>query len=125
MAEKKITKRDKYEMLLALVEGNEMLTDFINHEIELLQNKSSKSNAKKDEEQEAFFEVIRDILSESNHALGMQCGAVARDARALEFAWTDGNATSSQRVSSMLKKMMDKGDVIRTMDKKTTYFRLA
>ena len=35
MAEKKITKREKYEMLLALVEGNEMLTDFINHEIEL------------------------------------------------------------------------------------------
>ena len=125
MAEKKITKREKFEMLLALVEGNEMLTDFVNHEIELLTNKSSKGSAKKDEEQEAFFEIIRDILVESSNVLGMQCGAIARDERALAFAWKDGNPTSPQRVSAMLKKLVDKGDVVKTTDKKVTYFRLA
>ena len=125
MAEKKITKREKFEMLLALVEDNDMLTEFINHEIELLTNKSSKGSAKKDEEQEAFFEVIRDILVECSNVLGMQCGAIARDERALSFAWKDGNMTSPQRVSAMLKKLVDKGDVIKTTDKKVTYFRLA
>lgn len=125
MAEKKITKREKYEMLLGMVEGNDMLTEFINHEIELLSKKSSGGSAKKDEEQEAFFEVIRDILAECGDVKGMQCGAIAKDERAASFEWKDGKETSSQRVSAMLKKLVDKGDVIKVTDKKVTYFRLA
>ena len=125
MAEKKITKREKYEMLLGMVEGNDMLTEFINHEIELLSKKSSGGSAKKDEEQEAFFEVIRDILAECADVKGMQCGAITKDERAVSFKWKDGKETSSQRVSAMLKKLVDKGDVVKVTDKKVTYFRLA
>lgn len=125
MAEKKITKREKFEMLLGMVEGNDMLTEFINHEIELLSKKSSGGSAKKDEEQEAFFEVIRDILAECADVKGMQCGAIAKDARATSFEWKDKKETSSQRVSAMLKKLVDKGDVVKVTDKKVTYFRLA
>ena len=125
MAEKKITKREKYEMLLGMVEGNDMLTEFINHEIELLTKKSSGGSAKKDEEQEAFFEVIRDILAECADVKGMQCGAITKDERAASFEWKDGKETSSQRVSAMLKKLVDKGDVVKVTDKKVTYFRLA
>ena len=123
MAEKKITKREKFEMLLAKVEGDEMLTEFINHEIELLSAKASKGNAKKNAEQEAFIDLIRDVLSEAPNP--MQCGAIAKDARLLGFAWKDGNATSPQRVSAMLKKMVESGDVVKTIDKKTSYFALA
>lgn len=125
MAEKKITKREKYEMLLGMVEGNDMLTEFINHEIELLSKKSSGGSAKKDEEQEAFFEVIRDILAECADVKGMQCGAIAKDERAASFEWKDKKETSSQRVSAMLKRLVDKGDVVKVTDKKVTYFRLA
>jgi hypothetical protein len=106
-------------------EQKQMLIDHVNHEIELLANKSGKGSAKKDEEQEAFFEVIRDILVECNHALGMQCGAIAKDTRAATFEWKDGKETSSQRVSAMLTKLVNKGDVVKTTDKKVTYFRLA
>ena len=125
MAEKKITKREKFEMLLGMVEGNDMLTEFINHEIELLSKKLSGGSAKKDEEQEMFFEVIRDILAECADVKGMQCGAIVKDERAASFKWKDGKETSSQRVSAMLKKLVDKGDVVKTTDKKVTYFRLA
>lgn len=125
MAEKKITKREKYEMLLGMVEGNDMLTEFINHEIELLTKKSGSGSAKRDEEQESFFEVIRDILAECADVKGMQCGTIAKDERAASFEWKDGKETSSQRVSAMLKKLVDKGDVINVTDKKVTYFRLA
>lgn len=123
MAEKKMTKREKFELLLAKVEGDEMLTEFINHEIELLSAKASKGNAKKSAEQEAFIDLIRDVLSEAPNP--MQCGAIAKDARLLGFAWKDGNATSPQRVSAMLKKMVESGDVVKTIDKKTSYFALA
>ena len=125
MAEKKITKREKFEMVLKMVEGNDMLTEFINHEIELLSKKSGSGSAKKDEEQEQFFDVIRDILAECADVKGMQCGAIAKDSRAAEFAWKDGKETSSQRVSAMLKKLVDKGDVVKVTDKKVTYFHLA
>ena len=125
MAEKKITKREKFEMVLKAVEGNDMLTEFINHEIELLTKKSGSGSAKKDEEQEAFFEVIRDILAECADVNGMQCGAITNDERSMEFKWKDGKTTSSQRVSAMLKKLVDKGDVVKVTDKKVTYFRLA
>lgn len=123
MAEKKMTKREKFEMLLAKVEGDEMLTEFINHEIELLSAKASKGNAKKNAEQEMFIDLIRDVLSEAPNP--MQCGAIAKDARLLGFEWKDGNTTSPQRVSAMLKKMVESGDVVKTVDKKTSYFALA
>ena len=123
MAEKKITKREKFEMILALVKGNDMLTEFVNHEIELLTKKAAGGSAKKNEEQEEFFEIIRDILVENPN--GMQCGAIAKDSRAAEFAWKDGKETSSQRVSAMLKKMKDNGDVKSVTDKKVTLFFLA
>ena len=127
MAEKKITKREKFEMAIEMAkrEGNDMLAEFFAHEIELLTKKSSGGSAKRDEEQEAFFDVIRDILSECADVKGMQCGAIAKDSRAVTFEWKDGKETSSQRVSAMLKKMVDKGDVVKVTDKKVTYFRLA
>ena len=123
MAEKKITKREKFEMVLKMVEGNEMLTEFINHEIELLSNKSGKTSAKKATEQEQFIDLIRDVLAEAPNP--MQCGAIAKDERIASFEWADKKETSPQRVSAMLKKMVDCGDVVKTTDKKVTYFALA
>ena len=125
MAEKKITKREKFEMLLKEVEGNEMLTEFINHEIELLTKKSGSSSAKRDSEVDKFLDLIRDVLAECSNALGMQCGAIAKDSRIAEFEWADKKETSPQRVSAMLKKLVDCGDVVKTVDKKVTFFRLA
>ena len=127
MAEKKITKREKYEMAVKMAEaqGNDMLVEFFTHEIELLAKKASGGSAKKNEEQELFFEVIRDILAENTNALGMQCGAIAKDERAASFEWKDGKETSPQRVSAMLSKLVACGDVVKVTDKKVTYFRLA
>ena len=125
MAEKKITKREKFEMAVKMAEreGNDMLVEFFNHEIELLANKSGKTSAKKNEEQEEFMDIIRDVLSEAPNP--MQCGAIAKDGRVAEFKWADGKETSPQRVSAMLTKMVAAGDVVKVTDKKVTYFSLA
>ena len=127
MAEKKMTKREKFEMAVKMAEreGNEMLVEFFNHEIELIANKSGKTSAKRDEEVDKFLDLIRDVLAESNEVLGMQCGIIAKDERIATFEWADKKETSPQRVSAMLKKLVDCGDVIKTIDKKVTYFRLA
>jgi hypothetical protein len=127
MAEKKMTKREKFEMAVKMAEreGNDILVEFFNHEIELIANKSGKTSAKRDEEVDKFLDLIRDVLAESNEVLGMQCGAIAKDERIATFEWADKKETSPQRVSAMLKKLVDCGDVIKTIDKKVTYFRLA
>ena len=122
---KEPTKREKFAMLLPLVEGDEMLTKFVEHEIELLEAKSSKGSSKKSLEQEKFIDLIRDVLAECADEVGMQCGAIAKDERLASFEWADGKPTSSQRVSAMLKKMITAEDVVKTEVKGVSYFRLA
>lgn len=130
----KITKRQKFEMLLAKVEGDEMLTEFINHEIDLLSAKSSKGNAKKSEEQEQFMDIIRDVLAEASDANGMTNAQMLEDERIKDFPWKDGKVpTSASRLTSYLTKMgapdekhPDRlGDIKRTVVKKVPYFSLA
>ena len=127
----KYTQKQMYEAIIGMAKGEigtipmNKIIEFAEKKLDQLEKKSSSGSAKKDEEQEAFFEVIRDILAESADVKGMQCGAIAKDERAATFAWKDGKETSSQRVSAMLKKLVDCGDVVKTIDKKVTYFRLA
>ena len=131
MAEVKYTQKQMFEAIIAMANGEDTavpmdeVIKFAGKKLTQLANKSASGSAKKDEEQEAFFEVIRDILAECGNVLGMQCGAIAKDERTASFTWKDGKETSSQRVSAMLKKLVDKGDVVKTTDKKVTYFRLA
>ena len=131
MAEIKYTQKQMFEEVIKMASGEptsipmDKVIEFAEKKLEQLANKASGGSAKNDEEQEAFFEVIRDILCECTDVKGMQCGAIAKDERAATFAWKDGKETSSQRVSAMLKKLVDKGDVVKTTDKKVTYFRLA
>lgn len=128
----KITKRQKYEMLKAYVADNEMLTEFLDHEIELLTNKSSKGSTKKIAEQEAFMDVIRDVLAECGEE-GKTCAEILADERIIGFAWADNKATSSSRLTAYLTKMGEPtdehperlGDVKKVVVKKTPYFSLA
>ena len=131
MAEKKMTKREKFALASAVINGNKVpsaeevviLNEFFDHEVELLEAKSSKGNSKKNEEQEAFMDIIRDVLVESPNP--MQCGAIAKDERILAFQWKDGKVTSPQRVSAILTKMVEAKDVVRATEKKVSYFSLA
>lgn len=124
MTEKKITKREKFEMLRTYVQDNAMLTEFIDHEIELLSKKSAPSD-KRNEEQERFFEVIRDVLAECGDTVGLRCSAILKDERVINFLWKDGKEITSQRLSAMLSKLVACGDVIKSTEKKDVYFRLA
>ena len=129
--ETKYTQKQMFEAVIALANGDETkipsdkIAEFAEKKLEQLANKSGKTSAKRTEEVDTFLDLIRDVLAESSHALGMQCGAIAKDERIATFKWADGKETSAQRVSAMLKKMVDSGDVVKTTDKKVTYFRLA
>ena len=131
MAEIKYTQKQMFEEIIKMASGEpttipmDKVIEFAEKKLVQLDNKSGKVSAKRTEEVDTFLDLIRDVLSESASVLGMQCGAIAKDTRIAEFVWADGKETSSQRVSSMLKKLVDCGDVVKVTDKKTTYFRLA
>lgn len=131
MAKMEYTQKQMFEEVVKMAKGEptiipmDKVIEFAEKKLEQLENKSGKTSAKRTEEVDTFLDLIRDVLSECPKAEGMQCGAVAKDERIASFKWADGKETTSQRVSAMLKKLVDCGDVVKVTDKKVTYFRLA
>ena len=120
--EKKITKREKFEMLKALVKDNAMLVEFIDHEIELLDNKKSKGNAKANEKMDSQVNLVYNALAGLGRAVSTSELIADTDLSALE---NESGVVSTQKVSALLKKLVDGGKVVKYVDKKKTYFKIA
>lgn len=116
----KLTKKDKFNMLLALVKDNDMLSEFVKHEIELLDRKNSKSATltKAQKDAIAVGEIVRDILAENEK---MTVGAILKDERIASYVRADGNGVSSQMLTAILSKS---SDFINVKEKKVSYYSL-
>ena len=117
--EKKITKVDRFNQLMALdeVKANADLMAFCEHEIELLQKKSaSKKPSKKNEENEVLKSKIMDTLATFEN------GATVSEVLA-----TGGDFTgmSNQKISALMRQLVLDGDVVKTTDKKKSIFSVA
>ena len=120
--EKKITKKEKFEMLKALVKDNPMLVDFIDHEIELLDRKKSNVNAKANEKMDKQVELVYTALVSVGRAVS--ASELIAETDLTELA-NDTGVVSTQKVSALLKKLVDGGKVVKYTDKKKTYFKIA
>ena len=119
--EKKVTKREKFEMLKALVKDNAMLVEFIDHEIELLDKKKSNGNTKANEKMEYAVELVYNALASVKKAVAVSELIAETDLTALA---NESGVVSTQKVSALLKKLVDGGKVEKYTDKKKTYFRI-
>ena len=108
-------------MLKALVKDNEMLVEFIDHEIELLDNKKSKGNAKANEKMEKSVDLVYNALAELDKAVTVS--ELIAEKGLTELANENG-VVSTQKVSAMLKKLKESGRVETLTDKKKTYFKI-
>lgn len=124
MAEKKITKRERFEEIKAIVKDNPDLVAFIDHEIELLSRKASKSAKLTPAQEDAIkvADIIRDILSECEDSKGMPVGAILKNERIKSFVKADGNSVSSQMITAIFTK--NAKDFVRTVEKKVAYYAL-
>lgn len=138
MAEKKITKRENYEGLLNVLilvgadisdEERARLTDFINHEIELLDRKSEgKKETKTQKANTAIKATVLEVLGEKESPVTVS--DLMTDGR-LEVYYEetkDGPMTikmSNQKLSSMLSQLVKEGRVVKSENKKKSYFSLA
>ena len=114
-----MTKREMFNTIKEITEvkANEEMVAFINHEIELLDKKSSKSTpTKTQKENETLVKVVFDELSRIGKAVTIS---------ELQIESEVSNSFSNQKLSALMKKLVDCGRVEKTTDKKKSYFSVA
>lgn len=115
MANKK-TKKDLFLEVREVVAGNEELVAFVDHELELLNKKTSTKSTKVNEEQVALMEKIVNALNEIGRSVTIS-ELQKENAEMAEY--------SNQKLSAMLKKLVDNKQVTKMVDKKKSYFMVA
>ena len=120
MKEKKVTKRDRYAEIRAILEenGKEELVQFVDRELELLAKKNS-SDRKPTATQKANEELKALVLSlmEDNRLY-----TISEMLKVFDLPEIDGNPVSNQKLSALVNRMVDEGKVTKTIDKRKSYF---
>ena len=115
MANKK-TKREYVGEIREIVKENTELVAFIDHELELLDKKTNAKSTKVNTEQVELMEKIVDALNEIGRSVTIS-ELQKENAEMAEY--------SNQKLSAMLKKLVDNGEVTKVVDKKKSYFKVA
>lgn len=115
MANKK-TKKDLFLEVREVVAGNEELVAFVDHELELLDKKASTKSTKVNDEQIALMDKIINALNEIGRSVTIS-ELQKENAEMAEY--------SNQKLSAMLKKLVDNKQVTKIIDKKKSYFTTA
>ena len=120
---KKMTKKEMFAMVIATIEATEVenreeMVNFLNHEVELLNKKSSKSGeTKTQKENKVLMEQLKEALGEMTEAVTIS---------EFQTKSTHEVATlSNQKLSALLKKLVESGEVVKTVEKKKSYFLVA
>lgn len=114
----KLTKAQKFAMLRAIpaVAENAMLVEFIDHEVELLTKKNS-ADKKPTAQQVANAGIATAIIE------GMEPNRLYTVTEVIKSIPACADLTN-QRVSALLRQLVEAGKVKRTEDKRKAYFSL-
>ena len=117
----KLTKAQKFAMIADIpeVKNNPILAEFIAHEVELLSKKNS-ADKKPTAQQEANATIKADILGvmEANPNQLFTVSELLKKVPNLPDTMTN------QRMSALVRQMVDAGSVKRTEDKRKAFFSL-
>lgn len=124
MANSKMTKKDYFNVLKTVVKGTDFVREnegeellaFIDHEIELLDKKHSKSGSTKTQKENV---EIMDKIINALSIVGKPVTVTDLQKEVSEMA-----EFSNQKLSALLKKLVDNGTVVKTIEKKKSYFSL-
>lgn len=118
MAEKKITKREKFEMIAKISEvaSNPMLAEFVAHELELLAKKNSteKKPTAVQIANEGIKDVIYEVLAENGGLMTIT---------EMQKANEKLGELSNQRISALIRQLLADGKVARVEEKRKAYFK--
>ena len=110
------TKREYFTELKGIVSANSELVAFIDHELELLDKKNSapKNPTQKQVDNEKFKNIILDNIGEKS----MTVSEIQKDILGTYDL-------SNQRVSAIVKQLVEDNSLVRTVDKRKAYFSKA
>ena len=112
----KITKKEMFTMIKAQVKDNAEIVAFIDHEIELLDKKASNKKATKT--QEANVGIKSTILAVLE-------GGKSMTVTEMQGASAELGELSNQKVSALVRQLVEAGEIVKTIDKKVSRFSLA
>lgn len=115
----KMTKREKYERLLAMTEvaNDKISVEFIEHELELLAKKNS-ADKKPTKAQEENIEIKNAIVEGMENGRFYTITEMMKEIDACK-------ELSNQRVSALVRQLKQDGVVVRKEEKGKAYFSLA
>ena len=115
---KKITKRDYFNTLLGIAEvkANDELVKFIEHELELLakKNSSEKKPTAVQVANEGIKSVIIETLAENGKMMTIS---------EMQKVSAELGELSNQRISALIRQLINDGKVERIEDKRKAYFK--
>ena len=119
----KITKREMFNMVMEVVEGCSAenkadMIAFLEHEVELLNRKSSKaSQTKTQKENEILMDQLEIALAEFTEPVTIS--------DFMKISTHEVATLSNQKLSALLKKLEEnRKTVVKTVEKKRAYFSL-
>ena len=122
MAEKKITKRESFSEIKEILEGlgKERLAKVMEHELELLAKKNASGSGKMTATQVANegikAEILECMANEPNRMFTISEMQKSFDCCA---------EMSNQRVSALVRQLVNDEKVVRIEDKRKAYFKIA
>ena len=125
--EKKLTKRDVINQMLGegVIQENEIYKNYLEHELELLDRKnSSKGLSKTQVENEKVAKVLVEELGKIARPVTIS-DLMEESAIVKEYRLENGTALTNQKISAIFKKLVDNGSIVKTSEKKKSYFSLA
>lgn len=122
--EKRLTKKDYFEMIKGVCADRADIVDFCNHEIELLSRKNSKSGATKTQKEN---EIVANMLVEELTKVGkpvtitdlMNTSEIVKG-----YTLENGNNLTNQKISAIFKQLVESQRIVKVVDKKKSYFSI-
>ena len=122
--EKKLTKKEMFEMIKEACVGKTNIIDFCNHEIELLNKKNSKTGATKTQKEN---EIVANMLVEELAKIGkpititdlMNTSEIVKN-----YTLENGNNLTNQKISAIFKQLVESNKIVKVTDKKKSYFSI-
>ena len=120
--EKRLTKKDYFEMIKGVCADRTDIVDFCNHEIELLSRKNSKSGATKTQKEN---EIVANMLVEELAKVGkpITITDLINTSEIIKgYTLENGNNLTNQKISAIFKQLVESDKIVKVTDKKKSYF---
>ena len=116
MANKK-TKREHFNELRVLANGNAELIAFIDHEIELLNKKNSDDRKPTVNQLDnvKIKKLIKENIGANRYTITEMIKALLKD--------TEWAEITCSRLTAICTQMVEEGDLVRNVDKRKAYYR--